>query len=639
MKKALLLLIFALVVFAQKKNPYAIYCKNLRTQLQIGSPYHRDLMNRYDIHSYILDLQIERDTTWIAGNTTIIASVLTTNLDTFAFELDSLMQIDSIFLNNTQKIPLSNLSTAGSERILKLPVNLTQNQVFSVTIHYHGTAVRGLYNETSQFWGSQITYSLTEPYDAAGWFPCKQELNDKTDSVHVIVTTDSSNKVGSNGILINVTPLGNKVRYHWRSTYPMAYYLISVAVGDYQEYSFVRNVQGVPILVMNYLYDVPGVLPFFKNEIDTTGWLLEFFSDLFGLYPFAQEKYGHSMAPFGGGMEHQTMTTQGYFTFWLTAHELAHQWFGDNVTCGRWNDIWLNEGFATYLSLLAIWGAGDSATADQWLQDMHNDIMSQPGGSVYVPDAMLTDVNRIFNARLTYRKGAAAIHTLRYLIANDSLFFQTLKNYQIQFKDSFCTTPQFQQFVEQQTGKNLQNFFDEWIYGEGYPTYNVQWYQQNDTLYLQINQTTSMPSVTPFFSTPIEILLQGTKDSLIQITPTQNIENFKVPVGFTVNNLVVDPNNWIVNQATVTKVVATAQPQATLPLIYPNPAEDYFVIETPQRTRIKIYDVTGELVYITAVDSGIHRIPLISFASGSYFLVIENDTGVWRRKLLLHRIK
>ena len=143
------------------------------------------------------------------------------------------------------------------------------------------------------------------------------------------------------------------MRYEWKSRHPIDYYLISVSVAPYLEYLNYAHPPRPTVPVVNYVYN-QAALGNFQSEIDRTPGFIENYSALCGLYPFADEKYGHSMAPLGGGMEHQTMTTQDGFNFTLTAHELFHQWFGDNVTCGSWEDIWLNEGFASYGEYLSL---------------------------------------------------------------------------------------------------------------------------------------------------------------------------------------------------------------------------------------------------------------------------------------------
>jgi aminopeptidase N len=290
-------------------NAYANnFCKHKSevksTPQRIVSNQQNLLQSAYDAQFHHLNLNIERTNKNISGSVRTIAKVLAAQLDTFAFELHSNLTIDSVICNGT---PLAVLNLTHERRAV-LPQTFYQNDEIEITIYYRGTPPTtsnngfgdGFSNRSSPSWGNQISWSLSQPYGAYEWFPCKQALQDKLDSVWVFVTTDSSNRVGSNGLLTNVVSLPNgKKRYEWKSKYPIDYYLISVAVGQYVEYKQYAKPKGYndSILILNYIYNNPQTLPNFKNYIDSTAQMVELFSELYGLYPFAEEKYGHAMAP------------------------------------------------------------------------------------------------------------------------------------------------------------------------------------------------------------------------------------------------------------------------------------------------------------------------------------------------------
>jgi len=310
-----------------------------------------ELTKEYDVHFYFLDVNLERTSTNISGSVEIHVKVTAPVLDTFLFELHEDLVITDILLNGTT----SQAFTREVSAVI-VPLSFILDDEFYMEVVYAGTPPvtggtgfggSGMTNDDSPTWGNFATWSLSEPFSAYEWFPCKQHLEDKSDSVWTFITTSSENMAGSQGILTNVLDVGGgQSRYEWKSNYPIDYYLISVAVAKYVDYTIYANPTGAtgPIMIQNFIYDNPSTLPFFKNEIDKTVDMLEYYSDLYGIYPFELEKYGHCMVPIGGGMEHQTMTSQGYFVAGLTAHELGHQWFGDHVTCASWADIWLNEG-------------------------------------------------------------------------------------------------------------------------------------------------------------------------------------------------------------------------------------------------------------------------------------------------------
>ncbi len=641
------LLWFSLLLNGQQNQYVPNLCSHSQIQKprkifssQLASNAHIARMNQYDVKFYFLDIKLERTSTYISGKVTIKALVKATQLDTFSFELHQNLTIDSVKVNGS----LCTITRNQGEVNAMLLSGLAGNTIFDAEIWYKGTPPsgasaaigNGISSANSQTWGNRITWTLSQPYAAYEWFPCKQILADKADSVWVWVTTDTSNKVGSNGLLQKITPISStKHRYEWRSIYPIAYYLISVTVGQYVEYNIYAKPAGYQdsILIQNYIYNNPNTLPYFKNEIDKTKNLVELFSDLYGLYPFYQEKYGHCMAPFSGGMEHQTMTTQGFFNFTITAHELGHQWFGDWVTCDNWSDIWLNEGFASYSEFLALQYLPNlgNQSASAWMNDVHNNVMSSPDGSVFVMDT--ADVPRIFDIRLTYDKGAAILHTLRFIINNDSLFFLSLKNYLQQHAFSTATAYSFKSSIENTTGLNLQTFFDQWYYGEGFPTFEVRWFQVGSQLIMKVTQTSSS-IVTPLFITPIEykIKRQSIGDTIIRVEHTQPIENYIFTINGTITNIQVDPNNWLLNQATVIKDQTLANSQLLDQLeclIYPIPGTKslHIHLNYSEPTQIKIYDTQGKLIYHDLMNQPHKEISISDWPNGFYVIELQNTKG------------
>ncbi|KAA3438450.1 M1 family aminopeptidase [Rufibacter hautae] len=589
----------------------------------ITSEEHRELMRQYDMHWYKLDLGLERNALDISGSVTMYASVQANSLTEFAFELHPNFTIQRVLLDGV----VCPVRRSGSEVVVVLPAIKARQDKFKVQVFYAGRAPsgakaaigNGLNTELAQPWNQQVTWSLSEPFAAHEWFPVKQILEDKADSVEVWVTTDVSNKVGSNGLLQRVTPMGNqKHRYEWKSNYPIAYYLISVAVGQYEEYSYQVPLPGAaqPMLVQNYLY--PGALGTYKAEVDRTGEFLQLFSELFGLYPFYKEKYGHSMAPIGGGMEHQTMTTQSTFEFSLTAHELAHQWWGDEVTCADWSHIWLNEGFASYGEFLAIERLLPAQRLN-WLNRSVQSALTQPQGSVFVKDS--TNVNRIFSAALSYRKGAMVLHMLRHTLQSDALFFQALQAYRNEFRHKVATTRDFQKVVERVSDRSLQYFFDQWVYGEGFPVFNISWAQKGNQLFLRSQQTGSS-QVTPFFTTEVEYKIStSVKDTVVVVQQNQPSQDYQFTLPGEVLSIEVDPDQWLLESVSAVQQDASVIPtDLETVLVYPNPTQDVVNLKGGQGVpaQVSIYDMAGRHIR-TFVPAG-SSFSIADMGAGAYIL-------------------
>lgn len=606
--------------------------------------------NKYDLKFYHLNLNVERNTLFISGNVKSTALVVAASLDSFAFVLHQNHTIDSVYVNGAKRNFVRKDSLVKADAGTPIP----QNQLFDAIVYYQGTcpagggaAIGNGYNiGTSPSWGNQVTWSLSESLCAYQWFPCKQDLRDKIDSSWVYATTDSVNLVGSNGLLKNVVTVGNKKRYEWKSTYPIDYYLISVATAKYKQYNLYAKpmyLNGDSIFIQNFVYD---------NAINNSTWIngqrlelnkivqtIELESKLFGMYPFYKEKYGHCMAPLGGGMEHQTMTSLGFFEFELDAHELGHQWWGDNVTCAAWKDIFINEGWASYTEYLCDQYlptiSGTSATSK--MAGVHSSVMSQLGGSSYFTNADTMNSNVIFDSRLTYDKGSAIIHMIRYEINNDSMFFNAIRSFQNTYKGNTASVIDFKVFIETYTGLNLQQFFNQWYYGEGYPTFNIKWNHIGNSFFIKSTQTQSVPSSVPLFMTPIDyrVVRGGYPDTIMRLTQSQLVENYTVALTGTVSAVFLDPANWILN-----KVIGPAKDAAlgatgmeeymesVAVFVGPNPTSDALNIYlyNHEKALVEVVDVTGKLVLTRNI--GTHtEFDISKFANGIYTVSIKDTKG------------
>jgi aminopeptidase N len=648
---------------AEQAADGGLLCAAARVQsaLRTGtaSVPHRRKMDRYDVKYYKLDLALENNSLNVAGSVSMRIRVNDQALDSLAFELyqapvgspagTASLLIDSVVVNGRRS---PGIRRAGPDATARLAQPAPANSLVDARIYYRGTAPSGnsaaignglsnrsrahldTYNGAPSF-AYNVTWSLSEPFSALEWFPCKQVLTDKADSVDVWVTTTLPNKVGSNGVLVRTVPLpGNKVRYEWKSRYPIDYYLISVAVAPYVEYVNYANPAGGPrIPIVNYVYN-QDYLDYWKNNINLIPGFIENFSALAGLYPFANEKYGHSMAPIYGGMEHQTMTTQDGFGFTLTAHELFHQWFGNNVTCASWRDIWLNEGFASYGEYLSLQAFDTPARARGWMDNAHRSAQNN-AGSIYVADT--TRVRQIFNSELSYKKGAAVVHMLRYLLNDDAKFFRALRTYQAQYRGSTARTADLQRVFEGEAGRPLGYFFQQWFQGNGYPTFKARWNQIGNSFVLRVDEEASVPAVTPFFDTEVDYRLTFTDGTTqtVRLRQSQPAETFRLTVNGTVASVAVDPDQWILDLPTTapvrdnTLLGARSSASVAALTIYPNPCRDQLQLADLPTARVtaEALDATGRVVLRQAMQATRPQLDTRALASGIYHLRLLGTGG------------
>ena len=640
-------LLMSLISYAQE-NGSARNCRYVKGHFAAKTTVASPAEDNYDVKYVKFDLQMDNSSTHISGNVTTRAEVTAPSFGVYVFELNPLLTIDSVLIGGVS-LPVTSV---GVVRSVTLPASLPVGTIFTAQVFYNGTPASGTLAGSlgvnciaSPSWGNRATYTLSESYHANEWWPCKQSLRDKIDSTDMWVTIPDTLKAGSNGMLANITTVdATHKRYEWKERYPIDYYLVSVAIANYVDYSYYMHFTGSSdsMLVQNYVYSNPGTLPHFQSFIDSTGMMIDYFSTLFGRYPFWHEKYGHCMGPLGGGMEHQTMTTLGSFSGTLVAHELGHQWFGDNVTCGTWADIFMNEGFASYIEYLYIDHFNGHAGATNDITDRQTNVKSMANGAIFVDDT--TSENRIFDSRLSYDKGACLLHMLRFVINDDNTFFQVLKTHESQMRDSTATISDFKSIAQAVAGTtvnsmNLDTFFTQWAYKEGYPIYAASWNQVGSDVWVKLDQTTSYPSSVTEFFTPIEIKLHSaTADTIVRVFNNQLSQTFHFTWNRTMTGMVFDPNFWLLYELTGTThdfALDVSNVAASAVRIAPNPATSSWIVDhLPDNSALTLTDISGRLVWNNDDISGAITIPAEKLAHGVYLLRIANDAGVNSYKLV-----
>ena len=261
------------------------------------SPYFSDYQNDYDVKFYYIDLEVSNNSTYIRGKTQIIAESTSDIMEKLVFELDSRLTVDSVVVNS---IKVMEFTFATNLLSINVPPELKDDKTWSIEVYYEGTAgsqgfYGGVMTRRDFSYDKSVTYTLSEPYQTMLWFPCKQDLRDKADSAWVFLTVEKGLKAGSNGLLTKISSTDSTDRFEWKTRYPTAYYLLSFAVSDYIDYSFYVSLPDIKdsMIVQNYIYNHPSILINEKEDIDKTSELLLLYSELLGVYPFYDEKYGH----------------------------------------------------------------------------------------------------------------------------------------------------------------------------------------------------------------------------------------------------------------------------------------------------------------------------------------------------------
>lgn len=586
--------------------------------------------NNYDLKYHRCEWEIDPAVFYIKGAITSYFKPTVSGFNLMEFDLSDSLTVDSVKYHN---LNLSFTHQPADILEINLPSVIPVNTVDSITVYYGGTPPNtgfGAFIQSTHS-GTPIIWTLSEPFGAKEWWPCKQSLNDKIDSVDVIVTTPQTNRVGSNGLLLSEVQAGSNKIYHWKTRYPIAAYLVAVAVTNYSSYSdFVHLQNGDSIEVLNYVY--PENLSEAQASTPDIINIIKFYDSLTVVYPFADEKYGHAQFGWGGGMEHQTMTFLVNFGFALMAHECAHQWFGDHVTCASWQDIWLNEGFATYFEGLT----QERFFPDNWMNwkaDNIDNITSSPDGSVLCDDT--TSVNRIFSGRLSYAKGAYLLHMLRWKLG-DSLFFISMKNYLNDplLSGGYAHTSDLISHLEATGGQNLTSFFNEWYTNQGYPSYHLYWGQTGNTITLKVDQTTSHSSVS-FFEMPIPVKFVGqNNDTTVVFDHLFSGQVFSPTINFPVVSVQFDPELWILSADNTVTGISEYSSIDNQVVVYPNPAKDALNILSINNANpvesIQITDVLGRSVLQTGEYKGIQKIITVNtsqLTKGTYFIKIALKSG------------
>jgi len=488
----------------------------------------------------------------------------------------------------------------------------------TLTVEYTGEPLSTGFGsfEVKEHATGYVLWTLSQPYGARDWLLCQDDLSDKVDTLLITVETPPDYIGVANGRLLadSLTAQGTRIR-HFQHNYPIATYLIAIAASNYAVQTYTITTPFHSYTLTNYIFpqDTARARTLTESMLPYFTWIEE----KLGPYPFADEGYAQVQMGWGGGMEHQTITFFGSFSPELWAHELAHQWFGDLVTCGSWQDIWLNEAFATLLGGKVY----EVLPSGLWLRWRYLTILAawrDTSNTIFVPDT--SDYRRIFSYPTTYAKGALALEMLRDFLA-DEPFWRGLRQYLADYRYGFARTSDFAQSVRSFWGREVTDaFIQSWIYSAGFPAAMVRW-EAPGRLTIKPNRAYPM-------RIPIHLYSTHSDSAEVQYVPL--MDNEIVTVSMPVTKVRFDPD-------TTTSYYWPRMflAPASAPLVYPNPTAGSLYLVHPQPPyRLYLYDSTGNLCWSEDIGTSTSQISLSGLSAGVYHLVIETREAVFYERVV-----
>jgi aminopeptidase N len=594
---------FATIAFACPGINYDLRIPDMTNEIQErfysdndSPPPLPDITKNYDVLHYYLNLTVDTDARTVTGycEVRMLATDTITQTEGFTLLLNTLT-VDGVSMGGS---PLG-YSRSGEHLTIHPGSDITSGSEFTVHIDYHGSPAAGV------FW-AQAAYTATEPDQARCWFPCYDHPSDKAEEgVTVTLHVPPGYQAVSQGILLSHDSDSLHENYYWDSTHPIATYLISFAVSQYQTVNYVYET--MPIKVWGFISQNPDVI---HTNCQNTPSIVGFLADKYGEYPFLDEKYDMAITNLGGGMENQTATTMGsflaypgYSADWIIAHETSHQWFGDDITCGDWRDIWLNEGFATYCDCL--WNEehnGEDAFHAELL-DYRGDYFAAERAEGRFP---IYNPTHMWGATV-YKKGCWVLHMLRRIMGETD-WWNMMRDYHLSHVGGTVVTADFQAIAYQYYGQSLDWFFQQWIYQAGYPI--LDWgYSIADvsasSVDIRIHQMQSGSQTPAVFTFPLDIRLvteAGNEDHTVWINAQDS--NFHFTAAAPVTDVGLDPNSWLLYKRgnRIRLALSLNRPR-------PNPARSQITFSGHLGSKITlqldIYDLSGKLIAKHEIPAGI----------------------------------
>jgi aminopeptidase N len=577
------------------------------------------------------------------------------------FRVDTALNYIKLNAVNTSividSVRLAGVSFTHTNNILTINLDRTYNpnETVVVRVCYHHQNV----SDNAFYVSNGFVFTDSEPEGARKWFPCWDKPSDKA-LTDITARVPATVKLCSNGRLADSIKTADTIYYHWVSRDPVATYLTILTSKVNYNLSIVNwtNPNTSEVIPIRFYYNTGENMTNLNAMKAAIIPMTTLYSQKFGDHPFEKNGFATLNNQFTwGGMENQTLTSlcPNCWDESLLAHEFAHQWFGDMITCATWADIWLNEGFATFVE--ALWTenkSGYNAYKAEINSNASYYLSNNPGWAISVPDWAINTPNSniLFNYAITYMKGCCVLHQLRYVMG-DVAFFNAIKQYAIdivEFKYKTATIGDFLTKINAVSGQNLDYFINEWIYQPNHPNYqNLYNFMNLGGGNWQVNFLAKQTN-TYFYKMPIEIKIFFTNstDTTIKVMNDVNNQFFGFQFNKQPNNIQFDPNNNIVLK-TATLALNGINDNFEMDGFRlfqnePNPASGItdikYHLKENSIVQISLFDVKGNLIKVLVdqeTTTGEHRLKLDcnQMVPGVYYYRMDAGDFTMTKKLIV----
>jgi aminopeptidase N len=575
-------------------------------QVFYPQPARAESTHSYDVLHYYIDLDLPMTSRYLEGAVTISARSTQDNLTLIDLNLLGL-SVDSLKVDGITASYNHNYETL----YVNLPQVYNQGDSFDIMVGYSGTCSGSMgylwYNSTHP-----ISYTLGCPFCTRRWLPSYDRMWDKADyGVEFAIAVPDPFYVCATGEFLGADTSSGQITYHWNHDFAIAPYLMHFASSIFTTYSdWYHPAAGDSIEIKYHFW--PQDTIYASTAFQYTTDMMYFYDSLYGDYPF--ERYGMVILyPFYyAGMEHQTMSSI-YRTglvgndYYLMAHEMSHMWWGDMITCFGWENVWLNEGFATYSDCLYREHRVNHQLFINTMISRRNAYFSAEASHPRpLYDTTLTD---LFCWGHDYCKASWVLHMIRYLCGDDNTWLSFMSTYRDSFEYGNASTDDANLILDQVLGCNYDWFFNEWVYDLYYPIYDIVWVKvyesPNWRLILDITQTQPMgPSV---FHMPLPIGVDyASGDTILTLDIDQSPQHFEYVLPQEPIDIIVDPETWIIQKNTVTQGIQEYVGNY-IDIVKINTIGKQIELTLTKPGLIRIFDITGRMVYKTHAEELVYR--------------------------------